>query len=271
MKKILFISFVCFNTLTSMAPDMAGNGDDKKFPSLLPSASDEAPVVTKWIDSVYTTLNLDSFGLKKNVFFSACKGYEYLISKNKLQKTSLLTICDYSQPSTAKRLYVINLEESKMLFNTYVSHGKNSGSDYATSFSNRPETHKSSLGFMVTGETYSGRKGYSMHFDGMEPGINDKVRSRDIVMHGSNYVNDKRADEGESMGRSFGCPAISYSIHKKIIDCIKDGSCFFIYADDKWYGSTSPILNARFNWPLAVPKAAASNAVFTGQNNITVQ
>ena len=260
--KTLFISLICFCAFTSMAPDNNTYfTDDKKFPSLLPSASDESPAVTVWIDSVYASMNLDSFGLNKNTFFLACKGYQFLLSKNKLQNTSLLTICDYSQSSNKKRLYVIDIEHSKMLFNTYVSHGKNSGSDYATSFSNRPETHNSSLGFMVTGETYNGKKGYSMHFDGMEAGINDKVRSRNIVMHGSNYVNENRADEGDAMGRSFGCPAVSYAVHKKIIAKIKDGSCFFVFADDKFYTSTSKILNANFNWPLAFTPTAdiASN------------
>ncbi len=261
MKKTLLICTVCFCAFSSMAPDNNNYfTDDKKFPSLLPSASDESPVVTGWIDSVYTTMNLDSFGLNKNVFFLACKGYQFLLSKNKLQKSALLTICDYSQCSTKKRLYVIDMVRGQMLFNTYVSHGKNSGSDYATSFSNRPETHKSSLGFMVTGETYLGKKGYSLHLDGMEPGINDKVRSRSIVMHGSNYVNENRADEGDAMGRSYGCPAVSYAVHKKIIDKIKDGSCFFSFADDKFYTSTSKILNAKFNWPIAAPQTESDIA-----------
>ncbi|HRI19955.1 MAG TPA: murein L,D-transpeptidase catalytic domain family protein [Panacibacter sp.] len=259
MKKTLFVGLICFCAFTSMAPDNNNNffSDDKKFPSLLSTASDESPAVTNWIDSVYNSIKLDSFGLNKNTFFLACKGYQFLLSKNKLQNTSLLTICDYSQCSTKKRLYVIDLVQGTILFNTYVSHGKNSGSDYATSFSNRPETHKSSLGFMVTGETYSGQKGYSLHLDGMEPGINDKVRSRNIVMHGSNYVNENRADEGDAMGRSFGCPAVSYSVYKKIIDKIKNGSCFFVFADDKFYTSTSKILNARFSWPLAITEPVA--------------
>jgi len=240
-----------------MAPEKNLSGDDKKFPALLPSVSDEAPAISKWIDSVYTSADLESFGLKKDIFFYACKGYEYLLSKNKLSK-HILTICDYSQSSRSKRLYVIDMEQGELLFNTYVSHGKNSGKEYATSFSNRSESHKSSLGFMITGETYSGKSGYSMHFDGMEPGINDKVRTRDIVMHGSKYVNASRADEGSNMGRSYGCPAISYSEHKKIIDNIKDGSCFFVYATDKWYASTSKILNARFDWPLNISPSSVA-------------
>lgn len=235
-----------------MAPAADGifNNDDKKFPSLLPSASDEAPEVARWIDSAYGIMHLDSMGLSKNVFFYACKGYRYLLSQNRLSNTDLLTICDYTQSSKSKRLYVIDMKQYSVLFNTYVSHGKNSGGEYATSFSNRAETHKSSLGFAVTGDTYRGRAGYSLVLNGMEKGFNDKVKSRNIVMHGSFYVNEQRADEGASMGRSFGCPAVPYELHRQIIDVIRNGSCLFMYADDKFYTSTSKILNARFNWQL---------------------
>src|SRR5262249_25593204 len=148
MKKLFFICCVCLCGFISMAPDndKFGSGD-KKFPSLLPSVSDESPVVAKWIDSVYDVIHLGSYGLNRNVFFYACKGYEYLLSNNKLHNSSLITICDYSQGSTSRRLYVIDLLEGKLLFNTYVSHGKNSGGDFATSFSNREDSHKSSLGF----------------------------------------------------------------------------------------------------------------------------
>jgi hypothetical protein len=266
MKKVLIACSICFCAFTSMSPNTNAFGSgDKKFKSILPSIENEAPVVAKWIDSVYDEIHLDSFGLKKNIFYYACKGYEYLLSENKLQKPSIITICDYSQSSSSKRLYIIDLNEGKLLFNTYVSHGKNSGSEYATSFSNSTNSHKSSLGFMVTGETYNGGKGYSMHLDGMERGINDKVRNRDIVMHGSNYVNAKRADEGATMGRSYGCPAVSYAEHKEIIDAIKDGSCFFIYADYKLYASSSKILNSTFDWPLAMqtPQLASTTSELT--------
>ena len=106
---------------------------------------------------------------------------------------------------------------------------------------------------MITSDTYFGKAGYSMHFDGVENGINNNVRSRNIVMHGSDYVNEERADEGTAMGRSYGCPAVPYALHKKIIDVIKGGSCFFAYADDKLYAMTSKILSARFTWPDIIP------------------
>jgi len=121
---------------------------------------------------------------------------------------------------------------------------------------------------MITGGIYRGKRGYSMHLDGMETGINNNVRLRGIVMHGSNYVNAKRADEGNSMGRSFGCPAVSYVEHRKIIDKIKHGSCFFVYADDKLYTSSSKILNARFDWPLAMQVNPIADAP-DDQNNFS--
>ena len=269
MKKFFVISCVSFCALTSMAPgnSVLGSGD-KKFSSLLPSMTNEAPVVSKWIDSIYSAIHLDSFGLNKGIFYYACKGYEYLLNENKLQNTSLLTVCDYSQSSSSKRLYVIDLKEGKLLFNTYVSHGKKSGDEYATSFSNRMDSHKSSLGFMVTSGTYKGKKGYSMHLDGIEAGINDNVRLRDIVMHGSNYVNAKRADEG-GMGRSYGCPAVSYGENRKIINIIKNGSCFFVYADDKLYVSSSKILNAHFSWPLAIQANPVSDTTEINFSSVT--
>jgi hypothetical protein len=260
MKKIFIICCISFCAFTAMTPaDKKFESGDKKTSSLLPSLNNEVPAVAQWIDSVYEFIHLDSFGLTKEVFYNACKGYQYLLSQNKLHKKGILTVCDYTQSSSSKRLYVIDLDGGKLLFNTYVSHGKKSGEEYATSFSNRTESHKSSLGFMVTGETYIGGRGYSMHLDGMERGINDKVRARSIVMHGSYYVNGERADEGTMMGRSFGCPAVSYEVSRQIIDAIKDGSCFFIYADNKLYTTASKILKAHFDWQLQMPVASVNS------------
>lgn len=103
---------------------------------------------------------------------------------------------------------------------------------------------------MRTGETYRGDNGYSLRLDGMERGFNDNVRTRAIVMHGSNYVNDGRASNGTMMGRSYGCPAVPASEVKSIINTIKGGTCFFSYYPDKFYTKASKILNANFTWPV---------------------
>lgn len=261
MKKLVFISLVCICVFSSI---IAANKPHSDFKSsdierkAVLTGTDNSPEINYWIDSLYSTMNLSAAGLTHTAFFDACKGYEYLISQNKIQKPGLLTVCDYSQNSSKKRLYVLDLNAGKILFNTYVSHGRNSGSSYATSFSNRQDSYKSSLGFLVTAETYIGDNGYSMRLDGIEKGFNDNVRNRAIVMHGSDYVGSNRALSGIMMGRSFGCPAVPASEVKTIIDCIKGGSCVFNFYPDKSYVKNSKILNAKFVWPVAQSLQLAS-------------
>lgn len=261
MKKLLLISSVSICVLTSIIAATKPHSDlgvtTVKHEAVL-TGTDNSPEVNYWIDSLYTGMNLSAAGLTRTAFFDACKGYEYLLSQNVIQKPGLLTICDYSQSSSKKRLYVLDLNAGKMLFNTYVSHGRKSGNDYATSFSNREDSYKSSLGFLVTAETYIGDNGYSMRLDGIEKGFNDNVRNRAIVMHGSNYVNGERASSKIMMGRSFGCPAVPAAQVKSIIDCIKGGSCIFNFYPDKTYTKNSKILNASFVWPVAQSMQLAS-------------
>lgn len=224
---------------------------DKNFPSLL-SNSANSPLLKRTADSIYDLISLGQYGLEKEVFFNAFKGFEFLKNKELLRKTNILTICDYSQSSINKRLYVIDVKNSRLLFNTYVSHGRNSGDEFATSFSNYENSNKSCLGFLVTGNTYNGKAGLSMIFNGMEPGINDRVKSRAIVLHGSQFVAASVHANGNEISKSLGCPAVPYGIHTKIIDAIKGGSCFFIYHPDRWYKNTSTILNAPFDLKPAV-------------------
>jgi L,D-transpeptidase catalytic domain len=252
MKKILLTGAVCIVVLSSMIAEKVTRSAEtiSTNNTNLSSTAGNTAGVNYWIDSLYANMHLNEAGLARSVFFTACKGYEYLLSQNALIRQGLLTICDYSQSSNKKRLYVLDLNNARILFNTYVSHGHNSGNDYATSFSNGTNSHKSSLGFMRTAETYTGDNGYSMRLDGMENGFNNNVRARAIVMHGSNYVNANRASNGTMMGRSYGCPAVPASEVSEIINCIKGGSCFFNYYPDKYYTRVSKILNADFVWPV---------------------
>ena len=251
VKKLLLAGALCIIVLTSMIAGKTKNPvnivSDKS--ARINPGSENLATVNYWIDSLYSLMQLEDKGLSRSVFFAACKGYEYLLSQNVLIRQGLLTICDYSQRSDKKRLYILDLSEAKVLFNTYVSHGRNSGNDYATSFSNGTESHKSCLGFMRTAETYNGDNGYSMRLDGMEAGFNNNARPRAIVMHGSNYVSASRASNGTVMGRSYGCPAVPAAEARQIINCIKNGSCFFNYYPDKRYTQSSKILNADFIWP----------------------
>ncbi|HEX5154246.1 MAG TPA: murein L,D-transpeptidase catalytic domain family protein [Parafilimonas sp.] len=253
VKKLVLACALCIIVLTSMIAGKAKSpavAVSDKNAGVTPAA-ENSNIINYWIDSLYTSMQLEDKGLSRSIFFAACKGYEYMLSRNALVRQGLLTICDYSQRSDKKRLYVLDLNQAKVLFNTYVSHGRNSGNDYATSFSNSTESHKTCLGFMRTAETYHGDNGYSLKLDGMEAGFNDNARPRAIVMHGSNYVNASRASKGTLMGRSYGCPAVPAAEARKIINCIKNGSCFFNYYPDNRYTRFSKILNADFIWPTA--------------------
>jgi hypothetical protein len=195
------------------------------------------------MELIYDSLQLGKKGLKKEAFKYAYTGYKKLEEEGKLNKEGLVTICDFSQSSKRKRLYLIDLNEYKLLLNTYVAHGKNSGGEYAKKFSNRPESRQSSLGFYRTKKTYYGGHGLALTLSGLEPGFNDKAERRKIVMHGSLYIGDNYKRWGKYMGRSFGCPAVPMKQSKKLINTIKDGSCLFIYHPSKTYLSGSKILN----------------------------
>jgi hypothetical protein len=192
-------------------------------------------------DILYNDLSLDEIGLSKEAFEYAMEGYDKLVEENKISNTTYITICDMSQSSKRKRLYVVDLETKEVVINTWVAHGRNSGLEYANKFSNRPESYQSSLGFYVTQFTYNGENGYSLKLKGLEQGFNDKAFERAIVIHGADYVTGERS--ATYMGRSYGCPAVSQEESESLINTIKNGTCLFIYYPDKKYIKGSKILN----------------------------
>jgi len=195
------------------------------------------------INSLYSSLCLEEKGLSKNAFAAAYKGYRKLVKRNVIDNPRYLTICDFSQSSKLKRFYLIDMDENQVLYNTYVAHGRNSGHEYATRFSNKPSSLQSSLGFYETANTYVGEHGLSLRVKGLEKGINDKAYQRAIVIHGADYIEESRLRELKSMGRSFGCPAVPKSESKEIIQTIKDGTLLFIYHPSRNYQLKSKILN----------------------------
>lgn len=192
--------------------------------------------------ALYNEMGLQSYGLSREAFEQGIKGLNYLNKAGAINNSDIITIIDFSLPATQKRLFVIDLRNNKVLYNTYVAHGRNSGQEWANRFSNKNSSCKSSLGFYVTGDTYQGKHGYSLRLDGLERGINDNASKRGIVMHSAWYVNEKLAERKGYVGRSEGCPAIPQSIYKPIISNIKDGTCLFIYSPDNNYVAHSNIL-----------------------------
>lgn len=196
-------------------------------------ASDSIDIHQLWIDCKLEGV------LSFEVFNPAYKGYNKI---ENLRKKNLITIIDYSLPSTEKRLFVIDLANKNLLYNCLVAHGKNSGENIANSFSNDPRSLKSSLGFFITAETYNGENGYSLKLDGLEKNVNDNARIREIVIHGAKYATEKYINQFGRLGRSWGCLAVPPEILKELIDKISNGSCLFIYADDKFYKENSTFL-----------------------------
>ena len=212
-----------------------GNDSAKTFS---PDRSDKAVA-----NDVYTLINLEKKGLSRDAYELALKGYNNLLKKNLIRNKNIISIIDFSKPSSQKRLYVIDMKRKKLLFQSLVAHGRNSGLEYATSFSNEEDSHKSSIGFYVTLNTYTGDCGYALKLRGCDRGFNDNAYDRAIVIHGSKYVTEDFLNSNGFLGRSWGCPALPEKISKKIIDVIKNGSCLFLYHPTKNYLLTSRVLN----------------------------
>lgn len=189
--------------------------------------------------SLYREMNLEG-KVGYTAFRLAVKGYQRI----KLRRRAVLTLIDFSKPSTEERLYVFDMDKRKLLYSSLVAHGRNSGGVYATSFSNEYGSYKSSLGFYLTDTTYRGSNGYSLRLEGLEKGINDKARERAIVIHGASYAEPAVVRAAGRLGRSFGCPAVPRELSRPIIDAIKGGSVMYIYAPVQKYLAKSGILRS---------------------------
>jgi len=193
--------------------------------------------------AIYDMLNANSFTMPNLESFSeALEGFYALKNKGVIQK-DILTLIDFSKSANTKRLWVIDLKTNTILFNTLVAHGRNTGEEYAQTFSNAAESFKSSLGFYATGEVYNGKHGLSLKLDGLEKGINDNARERAVVVHGADYVSESFIKGNKRLGRSQGCPAIPVELNEKIINVIKDKSCLFIFHPSRNINSFQKILS----------------------------
>ncbi|KRB56306.1 murein L,D-transpeptidase catalytic domain family protein [Flavobacterium sp. Root186] len=181
------------------------------------------------IENVYNTLNSNNCKLPEfRTFTEAMKGF-YLLKERGIIQKNILTLIDFSLSSNTKRLWVIDMTTNTVLFNSLVAHGRNTGEEFATAFSNLNSSFKSSLGFYATGEIYQGKHGASLRLDGLERGLNDNARERGVVMHGADYVSESFIRDHKRLGRSQGCPALPVELTDEIIKTIKDKSCLYIY------------------------------------------
>ncbi|MDL2144996.1 MULTISPECIES: murein L,D-transpeptidase catalytic domain family protein [Flavobacterium] len=207
----------------------SNNTSEVKKAAVKTIAKIETLTVDSKIESIYNTLNPNHFSLPElRTFSEALKGFYLLKERGVIQK-DILTLIDFSLSSNTKRLWVIDLATNTVLFNSLVAHGRNTGEEFASNFSNANSSFKSSLGFYATGEVYKGKHGVSLRLDGLENGVNDNARERGVVMHGADYVSESFIRNNKRLGRSQGCPAIPMGLTNEIIEIIKDKSLLYIY------------------------------------------
>ncbi|GHA60149.1 murein L,D-transpeptidase catalytic domain family protein [Pontibacter akesuensis] len=196
----------------------------------------------KHVDDLYDRLDLRRKGLSYDVFRKAVVGMEnfkrmQLVAPSK----SVLSVVDFTKPSTEKRLWIIDLKSKKVLFNTLVAHGRNTGQNEANQFSNTPNSYMSSLGFYLTDAPYYGKHGLSLRMKGMDEGFNTNAMERAIVVHGADYVSEAFVKQNGRLGRSLGCPSVPKEVSDEVIATIKNNSVFYIHGNDSKY--TSRFLN----------------------------
>lgn len=230
-----FLLFSLFTSKTNFTVPV--KSQKKEIASVLNPSSDSN------LETIYNNLNSNDYNLPKlESFKEALKGFNVLKEKGLVEK-NIITIVDFSLSSNVKRLWVIDLDTNTILYNSLVAHGRNTGEEYANSFSNANSSYKSSLGFYLTGEVYNGKHGLSLKLDGLEKGVNDNARERGVVMHSANYVSNSFIKNNKRLGRSQGCPAIPAEMLSGIVNTIKNKSCLFIYHPSRSFEKIASLLS----------------------------
>jgi len=212
------------------------------FVLVAPELRAAAKTAPKASDSLLKSLLRQAPGLRPNVLSLALTATETAAERGLVKRRDVLTVIDYSLPSSEPRLFVFNLKSRRLLFRELVAHGRNSGGDQAEYFSNDPGSLATSLGLFVTADTYVGGNGYSLRLKGLEEGINDMAMDRAIVLHGASYVSRAAIHALGRLGRSWGCPAVRREVAHRIIDTLRGGSAIFAYYPEKSWLKSSAFL-----------------------------
>ncbi len=246
--KLIIKSFVFITLLSVLITNVAGiKTSSAKQRTMLNSKSTASNLLAfdNYISQFYNNCNLQLTGLSFPVFQKSMIGYFNLSSKSAINPIkNIVTIIDFTQPSTVKRMWIIDLKAEKLLLNTLVAHGQGSGDNIPNQFSNIAESHQSSLGFYVTDEVYFGKHGLSLKLEGLDEGINSLAKSRSIVVHGASYVSESFIKSHGRLGRSHGCPAVPEELNNQIIDIIKNKTMLYI-------NGTNQIVSKHLNQQIA--------------------
>ena len=239
---VMLPSFTLLARNDSAAPavEITSTAHAESTATAITSASASAAATTAYVLSGWEDATLG--GIDPKVFELALGAARCAVRSGAVRAPRTLTIIDYSKPSTSRRLWVYDVNKRALLYEELVAHGRGSGENFATRFSNVPDSHRTSLGLFVTDETYVGRNGYSLRMNGLDKGFNDRARQRAIVMHGASYVSDTFAKAQGRIGRSHGCPALDDGIARRVIDTVKGGGLVFSYYPDRNWLTSSPFL-----------------------------
>jgi hypothetical protein len=236
MKKILFFPllflFFPFTTKGSFSKESA-----------LIKDSYNVSILNDYVNEIYKSINFNNNKPSLEIFEKGIIGYLNFKKNGKLSDNNILTLIDFSLPSNEKRLWIIDLKNKVVLYNTLVAHGKNSGNIMAENFSNVANSYQSSLGFYITGEKYLGKHGLSMRLQGSDLGFNDNALKRAIVLHGADYVSEDFIIKNGRLGRSLGCPAIPMELTQEVVELTSNGTLLFIYKSNQDYEKSSSYLN----------------------------
>lgn len=236
------VGVLIFSFAFSSTAEINNSKDSKIAPELSLEVEVKKSFEEKVAD-LYKTFSVNNSTMPDlSVFEKAISGYTKLDEAGKVSNP-LLTVIDFDLSSKKKRMWILNMDTKEVVFNTYVAHGKNTGVEFARNFSNKINSHQSSLGFYVTGETYYGKNGLSLFIDGMEKGFNSKARERYVVIHGADYAEPEFIKRVGRLGRSYGCPAVPNKIAKDLIHKIKGKSVVYIHKNNQDYQKKSGYLN----------------------------
>jgi hypothetical protein len=237
MRRILFAVLLMLVVQSPAASPRAVAGDRDSSPSAVAPVMAGALVLSR-LAAAAPDVNPEALAL-------ALEARDCALRNGAAPETGRLALIDYSRPSTEPRMWVFDLREASLLYAEHVAHGRGSGENTPSAFSNREGSHQSSLGLFVTGGTYHGGNGYSLRMDGLEPGINDAARQRAIVIHGAPYVDPVAARRQGRLGRSLGCPALRPAVARELIDTLKDGQMVFAYYPDRAWLDRSQFIGCR--------------------------
>ena len=247
----IFIAVVCLIGVVSVQVRLRAEGTSEV--RLKADTTTRSPAVRLNADSTtkalamsaLATVDVKPIGLAPDVLSLAVGAVSCAVTSGDIETPRTLTVIDYSLPSTTPRLWVFDVASGRMLFKELVAHGRNTGDNMATAFSDILNSRQTSLGLFVTGDTYVGSNGYSLRMQGLEPGFNGNAMDRAIVMHGAPYVDATMAKRQGRLGRSWGCPALREAVARDVIDTVRGGGVIFsYYPDDEWL-SKSRFLRCR--------------------------